>query len=393
MAGPSRAETQRRTRANRRGDSMPAEVATVLARYQKPIATGLRQTTGRFRAADEEDPIVRSLLGGFYGQMEYHFGWRRADLSPAQAHPGKLLRPTLLLLACELAAGRQGADAAERARAAARALPAALAVELVHNFSLIHDDIEDHDEERRHRPTLWSVWGQPQAINTGDGMFALARLTLLGLIDTGVPAAEVARLAVSLDVTCLRLCEGQHLDMSFEGRHDVTAAMYLDMIERKTAELMACALEMGGRLGGGDDALAQELRAFGRSLGLGFQLRDDLLGIWAPQAVLGKVEAGDLRRKKMSLPVIHALEHTQASDRAALLAIYAEAGPASKEQVALALQVIERTGARERVRAELRAQCDRARAVLAAAVGDEPGAHEPGRLLATLIDFIAADAI
>jgi geranylgeranyl diphosphate synthase type I len=371
---------------------MPADVATVLARYQKPIAAGLRQTIHRFRTASEEDSIVRSLLDGFYGQMEYHFGWRRADLSPTQAPPGKLLRPTLLLLACELAASRQGADAAERARATARALPAALAVELVHNFSLIHDDIEDHDEERRHRPTLWSVWGQPQAINTGDGMFALARMTLLGLLETGVLAAEVARLAVSLEVTCLRLCEGQHLDMSFEGRHDVTAAMYLDMIARKTAELIACALEMGGRLGGGDDALAMNLREFGRSLGLGFQLRDDLLGIWAPQAVLGKVEAGDLRRKKMSLPVIHALEHAQASDRAALLAIYAQEGPASKEQAALALQVIERTGARERVCAELRAQCDRARAVLATLIGDESSTPEPGGLLATLVDFIAADA-
>jgi geranylgeranyl diphosphate synthase type I len=376
-----------------RDASIPAVEVPALARYQQLLAEGLRQALGRFRTADANDSTVSSLLGDFYGQMEYHFGWRQADLRPAPARPGKLLRPTLLLLACELAAGRQGADAAARAQAAMRALPAALAVELVHNFSLIHDDIQDSDEERRHRPTLWRVWGQPQAINTGDGMFALARLTLLGLLETGVPAADVARLAAALDVTCLRLCEGQHLDMRFEGRHDVTVAMYLTMIERKTAELMACALEMGGRLGGGDEALALHLRAFGRSLGLGFQLRDDLLGIWAPRALLGKVEAGDLRRKKMSLPVIHALEHAPAADRDALLAIYGEEGPASDAQVALALQVLERTKAQERVRAALRAQCEQARAALAAAVDDAADAREPGDLLALLVDFIAADAI
>jgi geranylgeranyl diphosphate synthase type I len=376
----------------RRG-AMPPEVTAVLARYHEPIMAGLRQAIGRWRDMSATEVPPGSLLESFYGQMEYHFGWRNADLSPAEAAAGKLLRPTLLLLACELAAGRRGGDSSTRADAATRALPAALAVELIHNFSLIHDDIEDGDTERHHRPTLWSVWGLPQATNTGDGVFALARLTLFDLVERGVPPGEVTRLAILLDRTCLRLCEGQHLDMSYERRHDVTTGMYLDMIERKTAELMACALEMGARLGGGDDALARELSAFGRSLGLGFQLRDDLLGIWAPRALLGKTEAGDLRRKKMSLPVIYALEHAAPPDRDALLAIYGAEGPASDDEVRLALRVLERTDAREHARAALREQCARARAALAAAAPDSAtAALEPRNLLATLITFIAADA-
>src|SRR4051812_34382955 len=82
-----------------------------------------------------------------------------------------------------------------------RVLPAAVAIELTHNFTLIHDDIEDGDTERRHRPTVWKCWGIPQAINTGDGMFALSRQALWGLLDNGVESATVARLARILDCT------------------------------------------------------------------------------------------------------------------------------------------------------------------------------------------------
>ena len=237
------------------------------------------------------------------------------------------------------------------------------------------------------------MWGQPEAINTGDGMFTLARLTLLDLAGGGVAPAMVLALARILDRTSLRLCEGQHLDMRFEGRHDVSDAMYLAMIERKTAALMACALEMGARLGDASDALAGEMAAFGRALGLGFQIRDDLLGIWAASAVLGKTEAGDLRRKKMSLPVIYALQHAAPADRARLLASYTGEGPATDEQVETALGVLERAGARAHVRAELHRHCADARAALRAAAGEAAEAREPAALLGALVDFVAHDAM
>src|SRR5262249_17304146 len=166
--------------------------------------------------------------------------------------------------------------------------PAAVCVELVHNFSLVHDDIEDGDAERRHRPTLWKLWGVPQAINTGDGIFAMARASLWRLLDDGVDAQVVVSLAPLVDPTCLELCEGQFLDMSYEGRQDVSVTMYLEMIERKTAALMACATEMGGRLADADQPdVAVRLAQFGRALGIAFQLRDDLLGIWSAEQ-LGK---------------------------------------------------------------------------------------------------------
>jgi geranylgeranyl diphosphate synthase, type I len=370
----------------------PAAVERVLARYRPLFGDSLRRALTAARGATHAAPVAAPLLDEFYAQIEYHLGWRNPDLTQTRAHPGKLLRPTVLLLACELAAGRAGLDAKRRAALARRAIPAALAVELVHNFSLVHDDIEDGDADRRHRPTLWKLWGVPQAINTGDGIFALARAALWRLADDGVEARVVLRLAELLDRTCLELCEGQFLDMRNEGRRDITVPLYMAMIERKTAALMACATEMGAQLAPPDaQAVVEHLARFGRSLGLAFQLRDDLLGIWAAQE-LGKSPAGDLRQKKMSLPVLYALETAAPADKAALRSMYDEAGPATEEQIAVALAILERSGARERVGAALQEQAAHARAALDAAATGAPEAQEARNLFAVLLDFVASAA-
>jgi geranylgeranyl diphosphate synthase type I len=233
----------------------------------------------------------------------------------------------------------------------------------------------------------------PQAINTGDGVFALAHLALWRLLDEGIAAEVVGRLAVLVDHTSIELCEGQYLDMSFERRNDVTADMYLDMIGRKTGSLMACATEAGGWLGAPDRvALRDHLATFGRALGLAFQLRDDLLGIWARHEQLGKTEAGDVRRKKMSLPVIHALETATPADRETLASIYGESGEATESQIAAVLKILERTHARQRVGEELLRQVAAARAALNAAAGGSLEAEEPRRLLDTLITYIEVAA-
>jgi geranylgeranyl diphosphate synthase, type I len=375
------------------GPSVPAaDVELALGRYRDLVTGGLRRALADARAATYPAPASEDLLAAFHGQVEYHLGWRDRDLTPTAAHPGKLLRPTLVLLAAELGVGRQGANAPGRRAAAERALPAAVCVELIHNFSLIHDDIEDGDAERRHRPTLWKIWGMPQAINTGDGLFAMARSSLWRLADSGTEARTIVRLAELVDRTCLELCEGQFLDMSYEGRQDVTVAMYMDMIGRKTAALMACSTEMGAILGAPElPEIAEALGRFGRKLGVAFQLRDDLLGIWSAEQ-LGKDVAGDIRRKKMSLPVIHALDVATDAERETLRAIYAAPGAATEEQIAATLGVLERTEARGRVRQALREEARDARAALDAAGGDAPGAREARDLFAALLGFVTAVA-
>ncbi len=160
-----------------------------LSQYRDLITDGLRASVGDVPVRPGDEERTAELRKEFYGQIEYHLGWRRYDLSPASYDPGKLLRPTLTLIACDFAASQTGlVHESERRDLLRRATSAAVTIELVHNFSLIHDDIEDGDEERRHRPTLWKLWGIPQAINSGDGLFALARKGLWQLADSGFPA-------------------------------------------------------------------------------------------------------------------------------------------------------------------------------------------------------------
>src|SRR5579883_3318000 len=179
-------------------------VQSTLLRHQRVIDSALRATV---------DELTTPELAPFYGQMRYHLGWVDAQLTPTANNPGKLLRPTLLLLAFEAAGAWELANpATDDTSYLERALPAAVAIELTHNFTLIHDDIEDNDAERRHRPTVWKLWGIPQAINAGDGLFSLARLTLWNALEKGVESDIAVKLGALLDFACLVVAEGQYLD-------------------------------------------------------------------------------------------------------------------------------------------------------------------------------------
>jgi geranylgeranyl diphosphate synthase, type I len=345
----------------------PTSIQSTLLRYQREIHDAMDAALRRIEEMSSGPGAAE--LHGLYGQMRYHLGWVDASYTPVAANAGKLLRPTLLLLAYE-AAGANGlsaqAGAGDRPGAyLARALPAAAAVELTHNFTLIHDDIEDNDAERRHRLTLWKLWGIPQAINTGDGMFALARMALWGVLEQGVEAAIAVRLAAALDRTCLLITEGQHLDISFEGRQSLPVALYVDMIRRKTAELMACAAEMGGLLGTDDEETTRRLRSFGAAMGIAFQVRDDMLGVWASSEESGKTPAGDIYRRKKSLPILHALEHANPTDRRTFHQVYGQQEPVTEALVRDILAVLARTESHAYCRAFLAEQCKLAHTALA----------------------------
>ncbi len=342
---------------------LPAAIQSTLLRHQEDIQQALHRVLRKVQDDEAGSKIVD--LRPFYGQIEYHLGWVDANFSPVASNPGKLLRPTLLLLAYEAAGAWGLATTVSGTAYLRRALPAAAAIELTHNFTLIHDDIEDGDAERRHRPTVWKQWGIPQAINTGDGLFALARLALWDVINEGVDTALAVRLGAALDRACLIITEGQHLDISFEERQDISVAQYIDMIGRKTAELMGCAAEMGAALGTRDQETIARLRSFGYAMGIAFQVRDDLLGIWATTAELGKTPAGDVYRRKKSLPILHALEHASEQDRQFLREVYRQAAPMTGEQVEKVLAVFARTETRAYCQAFLAEQCRLAHEVLA----------------------------
>jgi geranylgeranyl diphosphate synthase type I len=320
--------------------ALDAAQARLLPRVEAALQEALERYAARFpRGPAQAD---------YYGMMGYHLGWLDERLAPAAAPTGKRLRPLICLLAAEACGG-----------AAAGAMPAAVALELLHNFTLIHDDVEDGDAVRHHRPTVWRRWGVPLAINAGDGMHVLAYLALLELGERDVPAAVVRRLAVRLAETSLAITEGQHLDLVFEQRDDVAPDEYLDMIARKSAALLRCAAAMGAEavgsrqyaVGSGDHAgegaaaaYVEALAGYGHHLGMGFQVRDDVLGIWGDADTTGK-PAGDLRRRKKTLPSLYALAHADAAGGQALRALFAAPDP-DDEHVARALAALERAGAR-----------------------------------------------
>ncbi len=225
--------------------------------------------------------------------LYYHLGW----IDEGQPSPvaGKRTRPTLTLL-CAAASGDW-----------THALPFAAAVELIHNFSLVHDDIQDESQLRRGRATVWKLWGKPQAINAGDALFTYAHLAIQRARLYGLDTAIVLEAFQLLDTTCLHLTQGQHHDMAFETRGDVTADEYLQMIEGKTASLIATAAECGALAAGEPPEVRQHYREFGRHLGLAFQIRDDILGIWGDSSITGKSAATDILARKKTLPVLYGL--------------------------------------------------------------------------------------
>jgi len=273
-------------------------------------------------------------LASFYGMMRYHLGWVDEGFSPTEDKGGKRLRPLLCLLVCEAAGGDPE-----------RALPAAAAVELVHNFSLVHDDIEDASPLRRHRLTVWKVWGTPQAINAGDGLFALAHLAMQRLADRGVRHRRVLTALEILDQACLALTEGQHLDLSFEARLDVDVDEYLSMIRGKTAALFSAAAQLGALVAGSDPESTARYRRFGQNLGLAFQIVDDILGIWGDPQVTGKPAADDIQQRKKTLPIVRALEEEKRTEGQGLREIY-QREVIDEEAVEAALKILENLGAR-----------------------------------------------
>ncbi|MDE3194506.1 MAG: polyprenyl synthetase family protein [Chloroflexota bacterium] len=327
----------------------------------------------RLAAIDEEIRAVLTQaepgLQPFYGMMLYHLG-----LDTERPGTGKRLRPLLLTLLYESLAGD-----------AAPSLPAAAAIELLHNFTLIHDDIEDQDPTRRHRPTVWSVWGVPQAINAGDGMYAASRLAVHRLTAHGVPAERVLEFARLLDEACVRVCEGQFLDISFETRTDVTAERYRGMVDKKTGALFAAAAQGAAVIGSDDEELRATLARFGADFGQAFQAHDDLLGIWGTTDRTGKVEMNDIAKRKKTLPVVLAFERAAPRVRASLVELYGQAAPLPPENVERIRDILDSLRVRELLEREIAIHRERALHELRSVKQVATTAEEPLRLLEDLI--------
>ncbi|MBI2765159.1 MAG: polyprenyl synthetase family protein [Chloroflexi bacterium] len=302
----------------------------VLAKHRAMLEAALERAIGH-----EPAPLASAA--------RYVMGWQDAAGRPA-ANAGKRIRPALCLLAAEVF----GAPAAD-------ALPAAVAVELVHNFSLVHDEVQDHDTERHHRPTLWALLGEGQAINAGDFLYTRA---IQALTDAAGHDDRRMRALGVLNRAIARMIAGQWDDIAFEQRTDVTVDDYLAMVAGKTGALLGAPLEMGALMAGADAPRAAALGLWGAQVGLAFQVQDDYLGIWGDPTQTGKSNSNDIARRKKTLPIIHGLGHPASRD--AILAAQAGAGDVGAEKVADVVRELEQVQADRACRDYARAFADSA---------------------------------
>lgn len=252
---------------------------------------------------------------------------------------GKLLRPTLLLLANEVGDGRSDA-----------AVPLAAVVELVHVATLVHDDAVDHSVKRRGMPTVNSRWTHQVAIILGDYLYSRAVME----------AAKVGSVeAIDLLSTAAnRMTVGEMRQLTSRDALDFGEEDYFRLCECKTASLMAAACELGALVG--EDAYREPLRRFGFELGMGFQVTDDLLDYTASSSVTGKPAGQDLREHKVTLPLIAALPRMNEGERATLRRLFEDPEPADG-LVADVQAIVEERGGIDRARTEAEERVARAR--------------------------------
>lgn len=258
----------------------------------------------------------------------YHFGWAEADGTPGNGGGGKAVRPALAL-----------ASAAAAGAPPETGVDGAVGLELVHNFSLLHDDIMDRDEARHHRPTAWTLFGEPRAILAGDAMANLSTQILLR-----PPTKNRMRAASLLVDATARMIAGQSEDMAREGRLDVTPEECTAMHAAKTGALLSCASAIGAVLAGAGNEVVEPLGRFGIHVGIAFQAVDDQLGIWGRPELTGKPTWNDLRQRKSSLPVVAALEAH--SSEATRLRQLLSAADLSEEEIAEAAELVDACGGR-----------------------------------------------
>jgi geranylgeranyl diphosphate synthase type II len=205
---------------------------------------------------------------------------------------GKRIRPVLMLLTYNMYK-----DDLQRA------LPAAVAVETYHNYTLLHDDVMDRAEVRRGKPCVHKVWNENTAILSGDSMLVMAYQLV-----AQCPEESLKEVLDLFTATALEIGEGQQYDVDFENRMDVKAEEYVEMIRLKTSVLLACAMKMGAMQAGAPAEDCELLYRFGESIGLAFQLQDDMLDVYGDFETFGKRIGGDILCNKKTYLLIKALE-------------------------------------------------------------------------------------
>jgi len=282
----------------------PSDISKIIAPYTAAIDSELQ-------ALFSNTPDLP-----MYDHLAYFMGFKNEKLEDGVVYGGKRFRSSIMLMLADWYGQRD------------KALPFATALELYHNFTLIHDDVVDKDTERRGRPTVWKLFGHDHAINSGDAQM-LMMANMLARAAGAVGAGRTSQLTQQFLLEQFQVVvEGQFLDFELTaaklGDPLVTQAIYEDMIRRKTAELIVAATKGAGLLTEQSQEEIAHLENYGRSLGMAYQICDDVISIWADSDTTGKRNYGDLKEKKKTLPILFAYEKVNEVARIKLAELYSQ---------------------------------------------------------------------
>ncbi|MBQ2416780.1 MAG: polyprenyl synthetase family protein [Alistipes sp.] len=270
-----------------------------------------------------------------------------APIRYSLAEGGKRMRPVLTMLAYNIYA-----DDVQRV------LPAAVAVEVFHNFTLLHDDIMDNAAVRRGRESVVAKWGNNVAILSGDVMMIEAYRHL-----QSVEAKYLPAVFERFNSMAAQVCEGQQYDMDFETQPKVAVAEYMNMIELKTAALLAGSVVIGATLAGASEEDLQKLHKFATEVGLAFQLQDDLLDSYGDER-LGKKIGGDILEGKKTYLMIISLSHATEEQREVLRTTHLRTDLTDEQKIAAVKEVYDAIGAQQMTEQQIAVRISRALAIL-----------------------------
>ncbi|HUK92065.1 MAG TPA: polyprenyl synthetase family protein [Blastocatellia bacterium] len=290
----------------------------------------------RLMTPDEIFSLVRDELL----LVEEEFGRGISDAGPAVSSIGKYLRdgggkrvrPALLLLSANLIHGRCGPSAIRMASV----------MEMLHSATLVHDDIIDDARVRRGRPSVNAKWGNDVTVLMGDWLYMTA-------FDMTLRERNFDLLDVLTSMTRL-MTEGEIIQLAKIGNSRITEAEHMDIVRRKTAFMFSACSEVGAIVAGASEAEREALASYGLSVGIAFQLTDDLLDFVSTEDKLGKPVANDLREGKLTLPLIYLLEKDNQERRDVIETVMRESGfhSVGRDQV---LEMLCEDGALDRARA------------------------------------------
>ncbi len=320
----------------------------------------------------------RGSAGRMYKMLSYFMGFLEGDLVRESSGSGKRFRPSLCLLLADAYGVRDSA------------VPAAIAIELYHNFTLIHDDIEDRDELRRNRPTLWKMWGDNHAINSGDVQSLLA--AELCLKAGGMPGVS-PELPIRLMDSFIEVLEGQYMDFELSnakiGSSEMTESIYIEMTRKKSGALVAIAAEAAGLCANQNDDELKKLHTYGMSLGIAYQIADDYRSVWATQAETGKDTNSDIRERKRTLPLITAYAQASEIERDRLHELYSLGRPLAWNEVLEVLAIIDTAAIQDIVLVRIKSEAKKAQMV----AGTLTLPKETKEILASLVEYLVPESV